>query len=106
MDDDRRLALRADLLRTSEVGRKTWQRGVVLIALVPAVLSGAVIALFGIGGLLGALALIFAGLYTFVGGITGLALFAGGVAEHRHSTKQLKALDALYQLPAARVVRS
>lgn len=82
-----------------------WQRGLFLVALVPLLLSGAVIALFGLGGLYGALAVIFAGLYAFVGGLAGVGMLAGGVAGHRHSAKQLKALDALYQLPAARVVR-
>ncbi|NVB84572.1 MAG: hypothetical protein HOV81_39720 [Kofleriaceae bacterium] len=104
--DERRLALRADLLRTRERGRTLWQRGVLLIGLVPVFLGGAVIALFELGGLLGPLAVIFAGLYAFVGGLAGMALFAAGVSDHRHSAKQLKALDALYQLPAARVVRS
>ena len=103
--DDRHLALRADLVRTRERAGTTCQRGILLVALIPLILGASVIAAFLLGPVAGLLLFLLAGIYTLVGGLAGMGLFVVGIVDRRHSTQELKALDALRMLPAARVVR-
>lgn len=103
--DETRLALRAELVRNRQDARATIHRGVTLIGLVPVVLVGAVVAALGLGAFGAFASLLIAAAYTLVGGIAGLASIAGGIADYRRSGRDLEALDATHQLPAARLLK-
>ncbi len=97
--------LRAELVRAQQDARSTIHRGVLLIALVPLVLLGAVCIGIGLGSTAATvLAILGAATYTLIGSIGGLAALTAGAFEHRRITKELRAIDAPRQLPAARVI--
>lgn len=103
--DEHRLTLRAELVRTQQDARALIQRGVIMIALVPALLAVGVVGLLSLSSYPGVITLLAAAGYALFGGIGGLAATAAGLADHRRSTKELRAFDASYTLPEARLVR-
>ncbi len=105
MDPAREQTVRAELVRTQREARLAIHRGVALIAVVALVLIGAVIAAFALGGFGGFLAILLAATYLLVGSIAGVAGIVGGLSDHRRCARQLREIDAVYQLPEARVVR-
>ena len=104
MDASDEQVVREELVRTQQEARRSIHRGVALMASVPFVLIVAMIAAFGLTGFAGALAVLLGGVYMLVGGIAGLAMSLGGIAEHRRCTRGLRGLDELRKLPEARVV--
>ena len=97
--------MRAELVRQQQEARGTINRGIVMIALVPLVILGAIGVAIGIGSVTAAvLALLGAGTYALIGSIGGLAMLASGAVEHRRVGKMLRDIDEPRQLPAARVV--
>jgi hypothetical protein len=104
MDGAADQVVRAELARLQEEARVSIRRGVVLIAVVPLVLIASVIAALMLGGFGAFLSILLAATYMLIGSIAGMASIAGGVAEHRRSARKLRELDAMRQLPEARVV--
>ena len=97
--------LRAELVSAQQDARGSIHRGVIMLALVPLVLLGAVGIAIGLGSTTATvLAILGAATYTLIGSIGGLAMLTSGAFEHRRLTKELRAIDAPRQLPAARVV--
>ena len=91
-------------MRAQNDARVTIHRGVVLIALIPAITIASVVAAFVIGPIGALMAILFAVAYALVGGIGGIASIAAGLTDHRRATRELRAIDAPRQLPVARVV--
>jgi predicted Co/Zn/Cd cation transporter (cation efflux family) len=99
------LELRDELTRQQELARRTINRGIVTLAVIPIVLVAAlafVSAIDTLGGLLVSLAL--AGLYTLISGLVGLGMITSGGVTLRRLNKELRAIDEPHQLPVARVV--
>lgn len=102
---DRDLVVRAELERQQQDARGTINRGVILLALVPLVILGALGVAVGIGSVTAAvLALLGAATYALIGSIGGLAMIASGAVDHRRISKLLRDIDEPRQLPAARIV--
>jgi hypothetical protein len=95
---------RAELVRTRDEARTEIHRGVALIAAVPLVLIAAVVGAFALGGFGAFMAILLAATYLLVGSIAGIGMIVGGVVDHRRYTRQLRELEAVHQLPEARVV--
>ena len=104
MDAADEQVVRAELVRTQHEARGLLYRGVALMASVPVVLIGAVIAAYLLPGWAGLMAIILAGVYALAGGIAGFAVIVSALADHRQSARQLRGLDDLRKLPEARVV--
>jgi hypothetical protein len=102
---DHETLVKAELVRQQQDARGTINRGIVMLAMIPLVILGAIGAAFAIGSTTGTvLALLGAVAYALLGGIGGIAMLASGAVEHRLITKQLREIDQPRQLPAARVI--
>lgn len=105
MGVDQDLIVRAELVRQQEDARVTINRGIVLVAMVPLVILGAIFAAISVGSATAAVvAVLGAGAYAFVGAIGGIAMMTSGAVEHRRIARQLREIDEPRQLPAARLV--
>lgn len=104
MDAAAERVLRAELVRGQEQARVTISRGVALIAVAPLVLFAAIVAGLALGGAGALMAGIIAATYLLVGSIAGMASIAAGLSEHRRCARELRVLDARYQLPRARLL--
>jgi phosphate/sulfate permease len=104
MDASSEHLVRAELVRMREEARYVIHRGVALIAVVPLVLIAAVIAAFALGGFGAFMSILLAATYLLVGSIAGIGMIVGGVTDHRRCTRQLRELEAVHQLPEARVI--
>lgn len=96
--------VRAELVRMREEARSSIHRGVALIAVAPLVLFAGVLAAFALGGFAAFMAILLAATYLLIGSIAGISMIVGGVADHRRFARQLRELEAVYQLPQARVI--
>lgn len=104
-EDEAERIRRGKLVRARKDARRTIDRGVVLLALVPVVIAIVLVVVlaFGVGSSFSLLLL--AGAYTLIGTIGGIAMVASGGAESRRLGRELRAIDERRQLPAARVVK-
>ena len=105
MDTAGEQVVRTELIRVQQDARQAIHRGVALIAVVPVMLVGAVMAALLIGGFAGFMAVLVAIAYMFVGSIAGVAWIIGGVADHRRAARELRGIDDLRKLPEARIVQ-
>lgn len=103
MDDETRV--RSELVRQQQDARATINRGVMMLAMVPLTILGAIVLALTVHSVTATvIAFLGAATYALIGSIGGLALMTSGAVDHRRMGKQLRELDAPRQLPAARVV--
>ncbi len=103
MDETVELVLRDKVTLRKAEAAKTINRGVALILFIPIVIAAAV-ALTALFDTLWPL--LIGALYTIVGALVGGMVLALGIAKHRGATRELREIDAIHQLPVARVVRT
>lgn len=94
--------VRTDLWLQRTNARATISRAISMLLLVPVV----VVTTIGICAATESfLPLIFAALYTVIGGFGGFVLLSLGLVRNQLAARELARLDERYQLPEARVVR-
>lgn len=88
-----------------QAARKTINRGIFMLAMVPVSVVFGVIVALGIGNTTVAIvALVSAFMYSLIGGIGGIGMILAGSFEHRRVGKELRELTDARLLPVARVV--
>jgi hypothetical protein len=103
VDDETRV--RGELVRQQQDARATIHRGVVMLAMVPLTILGAIVLALTVHSVTATvLAFLGTAAYALIGSIGGLAMMTSGAVDHRRIGKQLRDLDAPRQLPTARVV--
>jgi hypothetical protein len=96
---------RGKLVRAQKDARQTFDRGVLLLALVPVIATIVLVFVLAFGASSTFFLMLLAGAYALVGGIGGIAMIASGGTQSRRLGRQLRAIDERRQLPAARVVK-
>jgi hypothetical protein len=104
VDDAVEEVVRAELIRSRDAARRRAVRGGVLVASVPLVVGGALVAVL-VGFKIGFPAMLLAGGWTLFAGLGGTNELVHGISDHRTCARQLRGLDERRQLPEARLLR-